>query len=54
MLLYLIAFIDAGIKEIDKTDTHLEASPANVSAEIETLSGSRKIIAENSSPLSGE
>ena len=34
---YLISFINAGVKEIDKTDTHLdEIIPENVSAEIET------------------
>jgi len=34
---YLISFIHHGIKEIDKTDTHLEEIiPENVSAEIET------------------
>src|SRR5690349_21906849 len=36
---YLISFINAGIKEIDKSDTHLEEIiPENVSAEIETHS----------------
>ena len=36
---YLISFINAGIKEIDKTDTQLdEIIAANVSAEIETTS----------------
>ncbi len=34
---YLISFIHHGIKEIDKTDTHLEEIiPENVTAEIET------------------
>lgn len=36
---YLIAFINTGIKEIDKTDTQLEEIiPENVSAEVETQS----------------
>ena len=36
---YLISFINVGIKEIDKTDTHLdEIIPENVTAEIETTS----------------
>ncbi|MEP6673557.1 MAG: hypothetical protein ABJA78_00315 [Ferruginibacter sp.] len=36
---YLIAFINHGIKEIDKTDTHLdEIIPENVTAEVETTS----------------
>jgi hypothetical protein len=36
---YLISFINHGIKEIDKTDIHLdEIIPENVSAEIETHS----------------
>jgi hypothetical protein len=36
---YLISFINTGIKEIDKTDTHLEEIiPENVSAEVETQS----------------
>jgi len=36
---YTIAFINTGIKEIDKTDPHLEEIiPENVSAEIETQS----------------
>lgn len=36
---YLISFINMGIKEIDKEDTHLdEIIPENVSAEIETSS----------------
>ena len=36
---YLISFIHHGIKEIDKTDTHLdEIIPENVTAEIETSS----------------
>ena len=36
---YLISFINTGIKEIDKTDTHLdEIIPENVSAEVETQS----------------
>src|SRR6516165_6941928 len=34
---YIISFINHGIKEIDKTDQHLdEIIPENVSAEIET------------------
>lgn len=34
---YLISFIDHGIKEIEKSDTHLdEIIPENVSAEVET------------------
>lgn len=40
---YLISFINVGIKEIDKTDTHLdEIIPENVSAEIETSSDIEK------------
>ncbi|MBS1914995.1 MAG: hypothetical protein JST87_01895 [Bacteroidetes bacterium] len=36
---YLISFIHHGIKEVDKTDTHLdEIIPENVTAEIETSS----------------
>ncbi len=36
---YLISFIHHGIKEIDKTDIHLdEIIPENVTAEIETSS----------------
>lgn len=36
---YLISFINAGIKEIDKTDSHLdEIIPENVTEEIETHS----------------
>ncbi len=36
---YLISFINTGIKEIDKTDIHLEETiPENVSVEIETHS----------------
>ncbi len=36
---YLISFINVGLKEIDKTDTHLdEIIPENVSTEIETAS----------------
>ncbi|CAN5785136.1 hypothetical protein BH11BAC4_BH11BAC4_03850 [soil metagenome] len=36
---YLISFMNVGIKEIDKTDTHLdEIIPENVTAEIETSS----------------
>lgn len=36
---YLISFINHGIKEIDKTDPHLEEIiPENVTAEIETVS----------------
>ena len=36
---YLISFIHHGIKEVDKTDTHLEEIiPENVSEEIETHS----------------
>ena len=36
---YLISFIHHGIKEIDKTDTHLEEIiPENISTEIETVS----------------
>jgi len=36
---YLISFINMGIKEIDKTDTHLdEIIPENVTAEVETVS----------------
>jgi hypothetical protein len=40
---YLISFIHHGVKEIDKTDNHLEEIiPENVSAEIETLSDGEK------------
>jgi hypothetical protein len=40
---YLISFINAGVKEIDKTDTHLEEIiPENVSAEVETQSETEK------------
>lgn len=40
---YLISFINAGIKEIDKTDTSLEEIiPENVSAEVETTSETEK------------
>jgi hypothetical protein len=40
---YLISFINAGIKEIDKTDTNLEEIiPENVSAEVETQSETEK------------
>jgi hypothetical protein len=40
---YLISFINAGIKEIDKTDDKLdEIIPENVSAEIETQSETEK------------
>lgn len=36
---YLVSFIHVGIKEIDKTDTHLEdIAPENVSVEVETHS----------------
>lgn len=36
---YLISFINVGVKEIDKTDNHLEEIiPENVSAEVETQS----------------
>jgi len=36
---YLISFINAGTKEIDKTDTHLEEIiPENVTTEVETTS----------------
>ncbi len=36
---YLISFINVGLKEIDKTDTHLdEIIPENVTTEIETSS----------------
>lgn len=36
---YLISFINSGVKEIDKTDTHLdEIIPENVTEEIETHS----------------
>ena len=36
---YLISFIHHGIKEIDKTDTHLdEVIPENITTEIETVS----------------
>jgi len=40
---YLIAFIDTGIKEIDKTDNQLdEIIPENVTAEVETVSETEK------------
>ena len=40
---YLISFIHHGIKEVDKTDPHLdEIIPENVSAEIETVSETEK------------
>jgi hypothetical protein len=40
---YLISFINHGIKEVDKTDTHLdEIIPENVSEEIETHSDVEK------------
>jgi hypothetical protein len=40
---YLISFIHVGIKEIDKSDTHLEdIMPENVSVELETLSDVEK------------
>lgn len=40
---YLISFINYGIKEIDKTDTSLdEIIPENVTAEIETVSETEK------------
>lgn len=36
---YMISFINTGVKEIDKTDTHLdEIIPENVTAEVETQS----------------
>ena len=42
---YLIAFINHGLKEIDKNDTHLdEIIPENVSAEVETVSDTEKSI----------
>jgi hypothetical protein len=42
---YLITFINHGIKEIDKTDSHLdEIIPENVTAEIETSSEVEKSI----------
>jgi hypothetical protein len=40
---YLVSFINVGVKEIDKTDSHLdEIVPENVSAEIETQSEVKK------------
>ncbi|MBK7735614.1 MAG: hypothetical protein IPI36_10595 [Chitinophagaceae bacterium] len=40
---YLIAFINTGIKEIDKADTQLdEIIPENVTAEVETVSETEK------------
>lgn len=40
---YLISFINHGIKEIDKTDAHLdEIIPENVSVEVETVSETEK------------
>jgi hypothetical protein len=42
---YLISFINTGLKEIDKNDTHLdEVIPENVSAEIETQSETEKAL----------
>ena len=43
---YLVSFINHGIKEIDKTDSHLdEIIPENVTVEIETLSeGERSLL----------
>lgn len=42
---YLISFINHGIKEIDKTDEHLEEIiPENVSEEIETHSDVEKSV----------
>ena len=42
---YLVSFIHVGIKEIDKTDSHLdEIIPENVSADIETHSEIEKSI----------
>ena len=36
---YLISFINTGVKEIEKTDTHLdEIIPENVTVELETTS----------------
>ena len=40
---YLISFINHGIKEIDKTDTHLdEIIPENMTVEVETSSATEK------------
>jgi hypothetical protein len=40
---YLISFINVGIKEIDKTDNHLdEIIPENITAEVETVSAVEK------------
>jgi hypothetical protein len=40
---YLVSFINVGVKEIDKTDSHFdEIVPENVSAEIETQSETEK------------
>src|SRR5918996_4543032 len=40
---YLISFINHGVKEIDKKDTHLdEIIPENVTAELETTSAVEK------------
>ena len=40
---YMVSFFNLGLKEIDKTDTHLEEIfPENVSAEIETQSEMEK------------
>lgn len=42
---YLISFIHHGIKEVDKTDPHLdEIIPENVSLEIETVSETEKAL----------
>src|SRR5689334_14257777 len=40
---YIISFINSGLKEIDKTDSHLEEIiPENVSVEVETQSEMEK------------
>ena len=45
---YLIAFINTGIKEIDKADTQLdEIIPENVTAEVETVSETVHISNDN-------
>ena len=44
---YLISFMNHGIKEVDKTDPHLdEIIPENVTAEIETSSEMEKSLLE--------
>jgi hypothetical protein len=45
---YLISFIHHGIKEVDKTDAHLdEIIPENVTVEVETVSETEKSLIED-------